>query len=170
VAEAEAGYLHLYDQHAALMRFIISLGTPMPREFTAAMEYAVNSLLKRACSAEELDSGRIRNLLREAQLNNITLDKTTLEFLLRHKLETLANRLSGDPSNLDKLLDLQHALTTVRLMPFPINLWQPQNHIYGIQMSLYPRIRRRAQRGESRAQEWLAQFEKLCELLTLRLH
>ena len=83
VAEAEAGYLHLYDQHAALMRFITSLGTPMPREFIAAMEYAVNSLLRRACSAEELDAGRIRNLLREAQANNISLDKTTIEFLLR---------------------------------------------------------------------------------------
>ena len=49
------------------MRFITSLGTPMPREFTAAMEYAINSLLRRACSAEELDGDRIRSLLREAQ-------------------------------------------------------------------------------------------------------
>jgi len=169
VAEAEAGYLHLYDQHAALMRFITSLGTPMPREFTAAMEYAVNSLLRRACSAEELDGGRIRNLLREAQQNGIPLDKTTLEFLLRHKLEFLASRFSSDPSNVDKLADLQTALTIVRQMPFPINLWQPQNHVYGVQESLYPRIRRRAQRGEAKAQQWLEQYVALCELLLLRI-
>jgi alpha-amylase/alpha-mannosidase (GH57 family) len=169
VAEAEAGYLHLYDQHAALMRFITSLGTPMPREFTAAMEYAVNSLLRRACSAEELDGGRIRNLLREARVNGISLDKTEIEFLLRHKLETLASRFAADPSNVDKLLDLQQALTTVKQMPFPINLWQPQNYVYGVQTSLYPRIRRRAQRGESKAQQWLEQYVILCELLTLRI-
>lgn len=169
VAEAEAGYLHLYEQHAALMRFITSLGTPMPREFTAAMEYAVNSLLRRACSAEDLDSGRIRNLLREAQLNSIPLDKTTLEFLLRHRLETLASRLAADPSNIEKLVDLEHALTTVKLMPFGINLWQPQNHVYGIETTLYPRIRRRAQRGEGKAQQWLEQYIALCELLMLRI-
>ena len=169
VAEAEAGYLHLYDQHAALMRFITSLGTPMPREFIAAMEYAVNSLLRRACSAEELDGGRIRNLLREAQANNISLDKTTIEFLLRHKLEVLASRFAADPSNTDKLSDLQHALKIVKQMPFPINLWQPQNYVYGIQTSLFPRIRRRAQRGEGKAQEWLDQFLVLCELLTLHI-
>ena len=169
VAEAEAGYLQLYDQHAALMRFITSLGTPMPREFTAAMEYAVNSLLRRACSAEELEAGRIRSLLREAQLNQIPLDKTTIEFILRHKLEVLAGRFSADPSNLEKLLELQSALKTVKQMPFPVNLWQPQNHVYGIQMSLYPRIRRRAQRGEGKAQEWLDQFVSLCELLMLRM-
>jgi alpha-amylase/alpha-mannosidase (GH57 family) len=169
IAEAEAGYLHLYDQHAALMRFITSLGTPMPREFVAAMEYAVNSLLRRACSAEELDAGRIRNLLREAQANNISLDRTTIEFLLRHKLETLASRFAADPSNTDKLSDLQHALQIVKQIPFPINLWQPQNHVYGIQTSLFPRIRRRAQRGEGKAQEWLDQFLILCELLTLHV-
>ncbi len=169
VAEAEAGYLQLYDQHAALMRFITSLGTPMPREFTAAMEYAVNSLLRRACSSEDLDSGRIRSLLREAQMNSITLDKTTLEFLLRHRLETLASRFSADPSNIDKLMDLQRGLQIVKLMPFPINLWQPQNHIFGIEASLYPRIKRRAQRGESKAQQWLEQFVILCEQLSLRL-
>jgi alpha-amylase/alpha-mannosidase (GH57 family) len=169
VAEAEAGYLHLYDQHAALMRFITSLGTPMPREFTAAMEYAVNSLLRRACSAEELDESRIRNLLRESQLNGIPLDKTTLEFLLRHKLEILASRFHGDPFNMEKLLELQQGLKIVRLMPFHVNLWQPQNYVYGIQMTLYPRIRRRAQRGETKAQEWLEQYTLLCDLLTLRI-
>ena len=169
VAEAEAGYLHLYEQHAALMRFITSLGTPMPREFSAAMEYAVNSLLRRACSGEELDGARIRNLLREAQLNSIALDKTTLEFSLRQKLDHLASRLAADPSNVDKLMELQRALTTVKQMPFPINLWQPQNHVYGIQTTLYPRIRRRAQRGEGKAQQWMEQYEILCDLLMLRI-
>ena len=56
----KTAYLHLYEHHAALMRFIASLGTPMPREFSAAIEYAINSLMRRACSGEELDGERIR--------------------------------------------------------------------------------------------------------------
>ena len=106
VAEAEAAYLQLYDRHAALMRFITTLGTPMPREFTAAVEYAINSLLRRACAKEDLDGERIHNLLREAQASNLTLDKTTLEFLLRQKVDTLAGRFAADPSNLSKLIEL----------------------------------------------------------------
>src|SRR5579875_2113092 len=90
VAEAEAAYLQLYERHAAPMRFIGGLGIPMPREFTAAVEYAINSLLRRACSAEELDGERIQNLLREAQASKVDLDKTTLEFLLRRRIEALA--------------------------------------------------------------------------------
>ena len=69
----------------------------MPREFTAAVEYAINSLLRRACSAEELDGERIRSLLREAQASNSMPRQDHLEFLLRKKLETLAGRFAADP-------------------------------------------------------------------------
>ncbi len=169
VAEAEAAYLQLYEHHAALMRFITSLGTPMPREFTAAVEYAINSLLRRACSSEELDAERIRNLLREAQASNISLDKTTIEFLLRRKTELLAARFSADPSNLDKLTQLRRALEIVKQMPFPVNMWSAQNHIYAIQSGLFPRTRRRALRGDTKAQSWVEGYLALSELLSIRV-
>jgi alpha-amylase/alpha-mannosidase (GH57 family) len=170
VAEAEAAYLQLYEHHAALMRFINSLGTPMPREFMAAMEYAINSLLRRACSAEELDGERIRGMLKEAQASNVSLDKTTLEFLLRKKVDLLAGRFAGDPSNLDKLLDLQKTLKIVKQMPFPVNLWSAQNYVYTIQGALYQRNHRRAQRGDAKAQNWVDEYLSLSDLLSLRVH
>ena len=145
VAEAEAAYLQLYDHHAALMRFITSLGTPMPREFAAAVEYAINSLLRRACSAEELDGERIRSLLREAQASNVSLDKTTTEFLLRRKLDALAGRFAAE------------------------NLWAAQNQVYSVQAGLYVRTKRRAQRGDPKAQEWVDAYLNLSELLMIRV-
>ncbi len=169
IAEAEAAYLQLYENHAALMHFITSLGTPMPREFTAALEYALNSLLRRACSSEELDGDRIQNLLRETQNSNVNLDKTTLEFLLRRKIEALAGRFAADPSNITKLNDLKRALHIVKKMPFAVTLWSAQNHVYAIQTGLYQRIRRKAQRGDANAQAWCDAYLELCELLTIRV-
>jgi alpha-amylase/alpha-mannosidase (GH57 family) len=169
IAEAETAYLALYEHHAALMRFITSLGTPMPREFTAAVEYAINSLLRRACSAEELDAERIRNFLREAQASNVSLDRTTLEFLLRRKIENLASRFAADPSNLDKLNDLRNTLKIVKQMPFGVNLWSAQNDVYAIQSGLYQRMRRKASRGDTKAQEWVDAYVDLCTLLSIRV-
>jgi alpha-amylase/alpha-mannosidase (GH57 family) len=169
IAEAESAYLQLYDHHAALMRFIMSLGTPMPREFMAAVEYAINSLLRRACQSDELDGERIQNLLREAQASNVMLDKTTLEFSLRRKIEILAARFAADPSSLEKLIELQSALKIVKQMPFPVNVWLAQNHVYAIKGGLYQRTRRKAQRGDSKAQAWLTNYLELCELLSIRV-
>jgi hypothetical protein len=169
VAEAEAAYLQLYDHHAALMRFITSLGTPMPREFSAAVEYAINSLMRRACSAEELDGERIRSLLREAQASNVSLDKTTTEFLLRRKLDALAARFAAEPSNLERISDLQRLLKILKLMPFPVTLWGAQNQVYSVQAGLYVRTKRRAQRGDPKAQEWVNAYLNLSDLLMIRV-
>jgi alpha-amylase/alpha-mannosidase (GH57 family) len=169
VSEAESAYLQLYEHHAALMRFITSLGTPMPREFAAAVEYAINSLLRRACSGDELDGERIRNLLREAQASNVNLDKTTLEFLLRRKIDGLSGRFAADPSSIEKLNDLTSALRIVKQMPFGVNLWSAQNHVYAIQSGLYQRTKRKAQRGDPKAQQWVEAYLLLSELLSLRV-
>jgi len=88
---------------------------------------------------------------------------------LRQKVDTLAGRFAGDPSNLAKLLDLHKCLTIVKLMPFPVNLWAAQNYVYAIQGRLYPRVRKRAQRGDAKAQTWLDSYVSLSELLSLRL-
>ena len=112
---------------------------------------------------------RIRGLLREAQESNISLDKTTLEFLLRRKIETLAGRFAADPINLDKLNDLQKALKTVKQMPFPVNMWSAQNHVYAIQAGLYQRTRKRALRGDVKAQGWVDNYLELSELLSIKV-
>ncbi len=169
VAEAEAAYLQLYEHHAALMRFITRLGTPMPREFTAAIEYGINSLLRRACSCDELDGERISAYLREANASNVTLDKTTLEFSLRRKTEALAIRFAADPASIEKLEELRKALQIVRQMPFAVDLWSSQNHVYAIQDGLHQRMRRRAARGDGRAKSWVETYQQLNELLSIRL-
>ena len=151
------------------MRFITRLGTPMPREFSAAVEYAINSLMRRACSAEELDGERIRSLLREAQASNVSLDKTTTEFLLRRKLDALAGRFAAEPSNIERISDLQRALKIVKQMPFPVTLWGAQNQVYSVQAGLYVRTKRRAQRGDPKAQEWVDAYLNLSDLLMIRL-
>lgn len=169
VAEAEAAYLQLYEHHAALMRFLSSLGTPMPREFTAAMEYAINSLLRRACGAEELDGERIRGLLKEAEMSNVSLDKTTLEFVLRHKLEIQAKHFSVDPRNTELVEHLEKTLLITKQMPFPVNLWAVQNTIYAMQANLYPQMRRRVLKGVSKAQNWMESYRKVSDLLAIRI-
>ena len=169
VTEAEAAYLQLYNNHASLMRFITSLGSPMPREFTAAVEYAINTLLRRACGAEEIDAERIRSLLREAQASNANIDKTTIEFLLRRKIEALALRFAAEPSKIERILDLQHTLKIIKQMPFPVNLWSAQNHVYAVQTGLYVRTKRRANRGDQKAREWVEAYLNLSELLAIRV-
>ena len=127
----------------------------------------MNSLLRRACSADVLDSERIANLLREAQVSNVVLDKTTLEFQLRGKVDALTKLFLAEPSDMARLHAMSDALKIVRQMPFTVNLWSAQNEIYALQASLLQRTRRKAQRGDERAQAWVAAYLTLSDQLRI---
>ena len=52
-------------------------------------------------------------------------------------------------------------------MPFSINLWSAQNHVYAMRSSFLPKMRRKALK-DSRAKAWMEEFLGLCEQLTIR--
>src|SRR5207248_6630068 len=84
LSEAEALYRQLYETHAPMMRFVSDLRVPLPRAFSMAAEFALNSSLRSALEdSDNLDFTRINALLDEAHANNVTLDDTTLGFALR---------------------------------------------------------------------------------------
>jgi hypothetical protein len=81
----------------------------------------------------------------------------------------LSQQFTLEPTNVEKMQELQSALRIVREMPFSVNLWSAQNHVYAIQSGLYQRIRRKAQRGDASAQLWMENYTVLSDLLSIRL-
>lgn len=169
LAEADNAFLDIYRNHAPLVRFVSSLGTSMRKEFSAPMEHALNSLLRHALSTEELDEERVRGLLSEARYHNVPLDDTTLEFTLRRTLERMAKKFAGDPTYLHALDQLHLGLGVAGSMPFHVHLWSVQNCIYDVYTRLYKKFRRKAEKGDSKAQVWLVKFESLARLSEIKI-
>ena len=55
LAEVEGEFRQIYAQHAPLMRFLKTLGTPLPKAFAAAAELVLNVDLRRAVSDSDAD-------------------------------------------------------------------------------------------------------------------
>ncbi len=167
LADAEIAYLHLYENHAALMRFMVAEGSAIPGELRTTIEFALNTLLRRACAEEELDAPRIRELLRDAHMYHIHLDQTTLEFTLRRSLERISAKLTADAGSVATLERLEEALALAQRMPFPVNLRTVQNRVYEIYTRLYPKYARKAARGDAQTRLWMAKFRQVAEALSL---
>lgn len=167
--EAGAVYRQLYEHHAPLMRFLVSLGIPLPKALRTTAEYALNLHLKHAMAAEELDVDRIKSLLEEARAGQIELDSTTLEFTLRKSLERLALRFASSPADAGLLDKLTSVVDLLALLPFDVDLWTIQNVFYKCMRSVYPEVISRAERGNPEATNWVAQFRPMAEKLKLRI-
>jgi hypothetical protein len=167
--EAETVYRQLYERQAPLMRFLSDLQTPLPKAFRTTAEYALNSRLRRAFAADELDIPRVRSLLEEARVGLVDLDATTLEFTFRKTLERLAGQVRENPSDIDELHRLREAIDLLPVLPFAVTVWSIQNVCYDLLQEFYPAMLDRVQNGDEDAEIWLSDFRAIAAILSLKV-
>jgi hypothetical protein len=162
LAEAEAVYRQVYDTHAPMMRFVSDLQIPLPREFSIAAEFALNSNLRAAFEdTENLDFTRIQNLIGEARTQGVSLDAATLGFALRKTIKKLSEHFLENPDNVELMKKLEAAAGIARSLPFEVNTWRAQNHYYQLLQKTYPERLAAAMAGDQKAREWVDHFGAL---------
>jgi len=164
-AEVEAAHRQIYLRHAELMRLLNDSGMPLPRDFRASAESTLNSFLRDAFAVDEPEPGRVDRVLKEAKTLGIALDAATLEFVLRKRIETMAEVVAADFANIHSIARLQKAVALLRSLPFPVDLWWVQTLCHKRIGEAYGRFLEKAEKGDKDAKAWTAQVAALCEQL-----
>jgi alpha-amylase/alpha-mannosidase (GH57 family) len=167
LTEAASAFRNIYQNHAPLIRFLNSLGIPLPRGFQAAAEVALNSNLRQAFKRPELDLGGIRSLLKEAANMNVPLDVQTLEYVIRRRIEEGTAQLASQPGDPEIVRKLNRLLDLVRSLPFQVNLWEAQNAAYVWLSKAQPEFQPESE-DASMAKSWAQETASLREKLDLQ--
>ncbi len=168
LAEIEVAYRQLYEHHFPPMRFLSDMGGPVPKAFYAAVEFILNTDLRKAFSSETLDVERIKGLLEEAGKWNVELDTEGLGYLLQHTLREMMTRFVSSREDIDLLKNLADSMVLVRSLPFPIDLWKVQNIYHEMLRDAQPEFKKKAEQGDEKAKEWFAMFTTLGQNLSIR--
>jgi alpha-amylase/alpha-mannosidase (GH57 family) len=167
------GELHdIFEKHAPLMRFLRSLGNPLPRAFAAAAELVLSLDLKRLLENPAADPEEAQSLLAQRELLGVDLDSKGLSYTLAQALETLAIRLEASPENPDLLRRMTSTVTLARKPPFHVDLWRAQNTCYELRQRIYPQQKSQAEAGplsNAAAVEWVELFRDLSGRLGVRV-
>ena len=162
-----ASFGNVYQNQAALIRFLNALHVPVPPALLAASTVALNGQLKLALERHDLDAAAVKNLLREAAANNITLDTTTLEYTVRKRLEEQGALFGRNPNDLDSLKRLRAMLDIALALPFPVYLWRVQNLSFA-NLTNGTASRHFAQSRDPSSQEWSRELAAVREQLHIR--
>jgi len=167
---APGGRLHIVDfgvQRTALMRFLASLGVPLPRAFASAAELVLNGRLRRELERDRPDSARVLELISQARDFGVTLEGEGLGFALQQTLERLAGQLHERPDDLPLLQALVETTDLVLLLPFEVRLWEVQNLYWELRAVAGERRARAAGPGDAGARSWLSALRKLGDALNV---
>jgi len=167
--EVEDEYRDIFEQQAPLMRFLKTLGTPLPKAFAAAAEFVLNIDLRRAVSDPAADPEEVESLLGERSALGVDLDVPGLSYALEHALEAMVEQLRGRPRDPALLRRIASTVVLARSAPFQVDLRQAQNGCYELLRTVYPERHDQAGKGDAAAIEWVALFRKVGEGLAVRV-
>jgi len=158
----------LYKKSSDLIKFIVDSGNPLPPLVYSLAQVVLNSDLLTAFEQDEIDTEHIKALLRDAAIADISLDVSTLEYALRKRLESKMKQLRNTPDNLSIIHELEGTVEIVHDLPFTLNLWKVQKHIFTIYRNRYHKTAKQADEGNKKAKKWLEHFNNLADKLWIR--
>jgi len=167
--ESESVYRRLYEQNLPTMRFLNSLGGPLPRSFQTAAEFVINTNLRWAVEEDDPNVSQIRTLMHEAALWKVNLDTAGLGYKLSRTIGRMAERLLGRPGDSASLHTLESAIELANAAPFEVNLWRCQNIYFELAQRVFNDFFTRAEQGSAEARDWMDRFISMGELLRIQV-
>ncbi len=159
--EVEASYRLIYERHAPLMGFLGGMGAPLPKMLHFTAEFVLNTSLRSAFNADDLNVERIKTLIKTAEREKIQWDSAWLAYSLARRFSKMADDLALKPSEI-LLHRFNLAVDLVRMLPFEVDLARVQNVYYQLQQNVYPVF---AQQNDAAAIRWIVEFTALGEKL-----
>ncbi|HET6145614.1 MAG TPA: DUF3536 domain-containing protein [Candidatus Acidoferrales bacterium] len=168
LSSTSAAYREIYERQAPMLRFVNSLGIPVPQALHSAAEIAVNSEMRLALTRPELNVEAIRGHVKEATISQIELDVTTLEYLMRRRLEKQAEEFASRPDDLKIVERLRKSLDLAQSLPFPVVLWEVQNICYGPIIKRVGECSLESANGNQDIERWRLELGQLEDQLRIR--
>jgi hypothetical protein len=181
--EVESSLSAIYKDHASLLHFLSQAGLPQPPALAVAASFSVNAGMKRAIESNPIDTIEVRTLLGLAKADQVALDRNGLSYLADQRMKQAMVALYAQPRKVNVLEEALLIATTLRELPFELNLWQAQNIWYDTLKQALRRPTRRARDSRIGAvkprdfralemenpatAEWWARFEQLGRCLRI---
>lgn len=166
----EASYRQIYENNYAIMNFFHSLHIRLPRRFSAAAEYILNTDLEKIFKEEEdLDVEKLKKLIDDAERWPIKIDTTTIGFVASSWINSLMERLYQQPEDIELFEKIDNTLEVLKPLSLSLDLWKAQNIHFSISRDFYNTMKERSENGDKLAERWVEDFLKLGHYLHVKV-
>jgi alpha-amylase/alpha-mannosidase (GH57 family) len=167
LADAEAHYRRVYEDNAALIRYLTGAQIPIPRALLTAAEFVMDVDIAREFEDPHFDLGYVRRYFEETASWDLHLDVPRLGFLLGNAINRLARLLTVSPPSTPLIERLIAVIELADWLPFNVDLWSAQNDFYDALRISYPTMKRQAEAGNEDAEAWVGSMKQLGNLLSV---
>ncbi len=127
LAQIDASYQQIYDQHAPMARFLRSLSLTVPRRIRMIGSFVLSQSIRQILESPAPDLDRAAELAEEAAREGIELDKDTTTIALARAMRTATAAIpQSEVDRIDRARTLDALVAFTERLPFPADLWPLQ--------------------------------------------
>jgi hypothetical protein len=153
------------DRYAPLMKFLQGAGAPLPPGLEVAWDLTLHSEIRRHLGNGYVDLDRFRALIDDARTRGTHVLNAGISYAAKERMERVIRSIAENPEDLGRIRELQGIASLLMPLPLELNVAEVQNTYWGMKAEVLARLRERASKGESQAQEVLNVFLALGEQL-----
>ena len=165
--EVEQSYRQIYSSNFPLMRFLASLGNPLPKVLESTAEFIVNHDLTKMLDGDPSDVEAIKRLLADAASWNIKVDQAALKHTFEMAMARRTYELVETPGSIDLLNHLIEMVELGKLLPSEVDWGIPQNFFYTVLKRDLPQYQAKAAENNEAARIWIGRFTSLGDKLAV---
>jgi hypothetical protein len=159
--DLEQRFRLITERYTPLMKFLQSVGAPLPSALDTAREYVLREDIKHQLEADPLDFAQLRNLIEEGRSRNGHVLDARISFVVKNRMERLIHELAENPAEVERMNVLDQLAQLVMPLPLGLNLWKVQNRYWSLLQHTAVEEQARAAAGEEAAKLWMDRFRNL---------
>ena len=161
LADKESAFRGMYKQFYPLLSAMKEMQIPPPKVPEDPVWYILNLDLKKILSAKDPDIQRLAVLVGEMTKGKFEPDTATLNFTAGAAITALMQRLLESPDDVSLMEKINEVFTILCPLALKYNLWESQNYYFRIGRKKAAGMQGLAGSENTRAREWIRQFEQL---------
>jgi hypothetical protein len=168
--ETEFYFRQIYEDHYSIINAMMVTQTPLPAPIVTAVEFIINSDIRKILSDNEnIDRERLVHLAEEAKRLSVNLDKKSISYAGSKRINLLMKQLGDNPKDIDLMKEIVSSLKVVRSFEADLDLWKAQNILFLISKGHLKKMHTKSDRGDKNAADWLKCFYDIEKYLQVRI-
>ena len=167
--EIEGSLRQINEHHYPIIQVIKQLHIPLPKVLANTVLVMLNTDLLQEIGSDHPDFFRLEQLVNEVLEWSFEIDRVTVEFMVRKKINQLMQDFQADPKDPEKIVQVENYLRILSPLALNVDLWKVQNIYFSVGKQRYSYIKGRAELGEQNAKNWVEGFDRLGQHLQVKI-
>jgi hypothetical protein len=168
--EIEFYFRQIYDDHYSIINAMMVTHTPLPSPVVTAVEFIINSDIKKILmDNEKIDMDHLIHLAEEAKRLSVNLDKNSISYAGSKRINLLMKRLEDNPTDLELMKEIVSSLQAVTSLALDLDIWKAQNILFLISKAYLKKMKTKNGKGDKNAKKWLSYFYDIEKYLSVKI-